>query len=79
MNSVQKLFGVPNVTGSVIYPSGIAALPGTILYKGTSVEVSRLVKSRPIFFNVSTNMMFNPAPPSIRTLGTVILAIIGPR
>ena len=30
MNSVQKLFGVPNVIGSVIYPSGMAALPGTI-------------------------------------------------
>jgi len=30
MNSVQKLFGLPNVTGSVIYPSGMAALPGTI-------------------------------------------------
>ena len=30
MNSVQKLFGLPNMTGSVICLSGIAALLGTV-------------------------------------------------
>ena len=30
MNSIQKGGGVPNITGSGICPSGMAALPGTI-------------------------------------------------
>jgi hypothetical protein len=31
MNSIKKLFGLPNMTRSMIYLSGMAALLGTIL------------------------------------------------
>jgi hypothetical protein len=59
---------VPKVTGRTTEPSGIAAFPGMMSYKGEVLLVSMWVMSSFIFFKVLVKRTLSLLPPLMRTL-----------
>jgi hypothetical protein len=66
MVSVRKFSQVPKVTGRAIWPMGVAAAPGTMLWKGARLGHSKDLDN-PIWSKVLRNRMFRELPPSMRT------------
>jgi hypothetical protein len=64
--SVRKFSRVSKVSGRVIWPIGVAAVPGTIPWKGVRLGCSRDLDS-PIWLKVFKNRMFRELPSSMRT------------
>ena len=74
--SVRKFSRVPSVTGKLIYPRGIAEVPGISPWNG---ELLHFSSEREIFMpsRVWAKRMLSPLPPSISTLLSLFVQTMG--